>query len=213
MGASLLIRTFEYTDKKTLEAKIEQQANEDAYEDGHLYSGSWGVKRGPPTYARLAEPFASVSEAEEFIQDENDKWSPVHAVPAFQEPELPYNHQSEPIQALQAKLNDLLRKSQLFNMLVVRADAANLKSEFKGCEHCSSRINLKRYLASSGHSINCPVCGGTFLWKPAHAVAKKRLDADVQKAKDALEDQKKKELKKLKLERKLVWVVGGWCSS
>jgi DNA-directed RNA polymerase subunit RPC12/RpoP len=213
MGASLLIRTFAHCDRKSLEDAIATQADNDAYEDGHLYSGSWGVKRGSPYFPTLAQPFDSVEAAEEYISDNNDKWDSVHAVLAYESPQLPRDHVSEALKTLRAKQDELFRKFHSFNDLVVRADAAKLKSEFKGCEHCSSRINIKRYLASNYGRIDCPVCRGTFLWKPAHEAAKKRLEGDVQKAKDAVEAQITKETKKLKLEKKLVWVVGGWCSS
>lgn len=215
MGASLLIRTFAHCDRKSLELKIAELTDNDAYEDGNLYSGSWGVKRGSPHYPSLPKPFESVDEAEEYISDNNDKWEPVDAVQAYDSPQLPRDHVSETLKALRTKHGELSRKLQNFNELVVRADAAKLKSEFKGCERCFSRINIKRYLTSGRDigRIECPVCQGPFLWKPAHEVAKKRLKSDVEKAQGAVEAQIQKELKKLKLEKKLVWVVGGWCSS
>jgi DNA-directed RNA polymerase subunit RPC12/RpoP len=211
MGSSLLIRTFPHCDRKALEAEITTHTATDAYERGHLYSGSWGSKRGSVYFPTLSKPFENVSSAEDYISDNNDKWESVHAVLAFEMPELPRDHVSETLQSLRTKYNDLSRKFSNFNELVVRADAAKLKSEFKGCEHCSSRINLKRYLAAHYGQIDCPVCRGTFLWKPAHEAAKKRLEEEVKKAKEAVEAQILKELKKLKLEKKLVWVVGGWC--
>jgi uncharacterized CHY-type Zn-finger protein len=212
MGSVLLVRTFAHCDKTKLLEQVDNQIDSDAHQDGHLYSGSWGVKYGKPIFARENNPFESVREAEEFIENENDKHGPLHAVLAYEVPPLPADLKSEKLSACRTRRDELRHRSFHFTDMV-RAEAAKLKSEFKSCQHCSSKINLKRYLSAHRGSLNCPVCTGPFLWKPAHDIAKKRLEADIEKAVKAVEDQEARERKKLKLERRLVWVVGGFCAS
>jgi DNA-directed RNA polymerase subunit RPC12/RpoP len=212
MGAHLLIRTFEYCEKKILEQRVSDQVDQDAYEGGHSYSGNWGVKSGLPTFARLAQPFETVDAAEEYIDKTNDKWGPLTVVPAYEMPDLPRDHKSEALETLKKKVASLNTQLYRFNELHVRADAAKLKSAFKACEHCSSKIHLKSFLVKN-LGIDCPVCKGTFLLKPAHVTLQARITKDRDKAVEAVTAQEGKERKRLKIDRRLVWVVGGWCSS
>lgn len=65
--------------KKELQSKVNDQIEQDGYDFGHSgYSGSW-YEKPFDELDFISQIFKSEAEAEDFIQDHNDKWAPLMA--------------------------------------------------------------------------------------------------------------------------------------
>ena len=63
------------TDRETAVKQFHQAADHSRYEDGHSYSGGIGMKHD---IVDGLQDFETFDKAEEWIQENNDKWGPAH---------------------------------------------------------------------------------------------------------------------------------------
>lgn len=208
MGASLVVREHEWCDRAKLSAWVKRIQDQDAYESGNSYSGQWNMAHG--LSFDESKVYDSISQAHEYISENQDKWGPLFAVPAMHQPRLDWNalNKDEKYKELVKARSDLeleLRKQD--SDIVKRAREA--KSQFKGCTGCGSKISAKHV-----RSVRCPVCDANLLRTPTDdkkaEALKKKIDGIGEKLK----------ARQLLLEKKAklpaphkVWVVGGWCAS
>jgi len=228
MGASYSSRVFPDMPEAELSKQVANAISEDAYEDGHRYSGSWGVKNG---YHVIREPrglrndiktFDSVEAADDYISEHNDKWEPLMAVRArVVEMKLPNGEvvssangwgpkilMAKAVEAKQEKAKSAYTALEQFGPgILQRVRAA--KSKTKGCSQCGSSI-----ATSHIRSLRCPVCQHEYLLTETDLKKQKALKDKYDKLSKEAKDARDAELKKLAEKHgKLVWVVGGWCSS
>jgi hypothetical protein len=72
MGAQLLTRTYDKTNRENLKELIHSDQDQDRCEDGCSYSGSWGVKDSNLNF--VSKKFSNEQECEDYIANNNDKW-------------------------------------------------------------------------------------------------------------------------------------------
>lgn len=228
MGASYVSRTYPDMPESELAKHIDNDRAQDAHEDGCSYSGSWGVKHGfDVEYTgygsnRAVKTFDSVRDADDYISDNNDKWGPLTAVKArIIEMKLPDGRlastdygtgasipMGKATLALHEKHKEAHTALQAFGPAIL-ARVKTAKSKTKGCSKCGSAIATK-YI----QSLQCPVCRHDYLITDTDTKKLVALRAKADKAKAAAETARKVELDKLAQKHsKLVWVVGGMCSS
>lgn len=228
MGASYVSRVYPDMPEAELTKRVNDDISQDAYEDGRSYSGSWGVKNGyhvvrERSGSSAIKTFDSVNAADEYISDANDKWEPLMAVRArIVEIKLPNGKvastantwdgervpRGKAVIALDEKAKAAGELLQKFGPgIIARVKAA--KSKTKGCSKCGSSI-----ATSHIKSLNCPVCNHEYLLTETDRNKLASLKEKSEKARKAASDARAAELKKLSEKHgKLVWVVGGWCSS
>jgi hypothetical protein len=78
MGAEFNCRRFDESDKAQVKSLWDAAVSSDLHENGRSYSGSIGMLAGPIQWR--SERFASREEAENFLADNHQKWSPAMAV-------------------------------------------------------------------------------------------------------------------------------------
>ena len=202
MGSALIIRVMKDMPEAELRLAVAERRSQDAYEDGHSYSGSWGSTHGLRVSSRT---FPSVEEAEQYVEQSTAKHEPLLAVKARRAPKA--NKPSARITALEEKSREAQNAVFSFPQTVINRVRAG-KSKTRGCSKCGSSIAVTHI-----RSTHCPVCTAPFLYGTTD---ESRLKGLTQK-KDALEAQLKEARSQEieKLERRgvctLVWVVGGWC--
>ena len=204
MGAALVIRVMKDMPEAALRRAVEERRDQDAYEDGHCYSGTWGSTHGLRVTNRT---FSSIEEAETYVGETAIKYEPLLAVKARRLPK------SAKPPARVVALAEKCRKAEAavfaFPEAVIKRVRAG-KSKTRGCSTCGSSIAVTHIRATF-----CPVCSKPFLYSTTDV---NRLKGLTQK-KDALQAQLKeaRTLEIANLERRgvstVVWVVGGWCSS
>ena len=211
MGASLIIRHHPDCDKPTLQAWIADAVAEDRHNYGSSYSGYWNMKSSGIQYS--SRVFGSIEAAETFISDNNEKHEPLIACQTMAQPDIQSSDYTADMRALLAHINERgWRVSKTAERLALE-EAATLKSEFKSCAHCGSKIHLKTLLEKVRRT-HCPVCSGNLLIKPAHEKAQQREEAELVKLRAKLKAEEDKLRKKLKKDKPVkIWVVGGWCAS
>jgi Zn finger protein HypA/HybF involved in hydrogenase expression len=197
MGGQYNSFSSEAKNFKLLGMEFRNAQSEDEYENGHSYSGGWGQKEGLRDTGKV---FNSRDEAEEWIQDNNEKWGPADAV------KFRANGKETPTsEKAKKKLYDAVDKA-VKNFRALEDKFANeirtAKSAFRACRDCKSKVN-KNYI-QGGH---CPVCRSK-MYSPTQA---KRLDVLMKKIEEA-------KLKRTNFKpkysggKKTKWLVGGWCS-
>ena len=77
MGSQYNSFTSDEKDFKKVAQRFSNAQSEDEYENGHSYSGGWGQKEGLRNTGKV---FDTLNEAEEWIQENNDKWGSADAV-------------------------------------------------------------------------------------------------------------------------------------
>ena len=77
MGACFDLRFVEETDKQKAKEIFESMQEECRYENGHSYSGGIGMATG---LRFTDEVFSGSREAEEWLEDNAEKWGPALAV-------------------------------------------------------------------------------------------------------------------------------------
>lgn len=229
MGATYTSRVFPDMPEAELAKQIEAAISEDAYEDGHLYSGSWGVKGGyyierdRGSLRNAVKTFDSVEAADNYISKENDKFGGLTVVRArIVEMTLPNgkiastanNWSSDQIPMAKAvaaaheKAKVAYTALNQFGPDIIKR-VRSAKSKTRGCSKCGSSI-ATTYI----QSLNCPVCRHEYLVTDTDRAKQKALNEKYEKLNKAAKDARDAELKKLAEKHgKFVWVVGGWCSS
>jgi hypothetical protein len=228
MGASYTSRVFPDMPEAELAKKIEAAIAEDAYEDGHLYSGSWGVKSGHyfdrerGSLRNAVKTFDSVEDADEYISKDNDKFGALTVVRArIVEMTLPdgkvvssansWGNQipmGKAVAAAHEKAKVAYTALNQFGPDIIKR-VRSAKSKTRGCCKCGSSIATTHI-----QSLNCPVCRHEYLVTDTDRAKQKALNEKYEKLNKAAKDARDAELKKLAEKHgKFVWVVGGWCSS
>jgi len=229
MGASYSSRVFPDMPESELAKKIEAAMADDAYEDGHLYSGSWGVKHGfhiernRGSLRNEVKTFDSVQAADDYISEGNDKFGPLTVVRArIVEIKLPNGKvastandwssdqipMSKSVAAAHEKAKAVYTALNQFGPDIIKRVRA-AKSKTRGCSKCGSSIATTHI-----QSLNCPVCRHEYLVTDTDRAKQKALTEKYEKLNTAAKDARDAELKKLAEKHgKFVWVVGGWCSS
>jgi hypothetical protein len=204
MGSALVIRVMKDMPEAELRRAVEQRRDEDAYEDGHRYSGTWGSTHGLHICDRT---FPSIEEAEDYVEETSDKHEPLLAVKARRVPKA--TKPSASLVALETKARAAENAIFSFPQTIIKRVRAG-KSKTRGCSTCGSSIAVTHI-----RSPSCPVCSENFLYSTTDET---RLKTLTQK-KDALQAQlKEARVREIAtLERRgvstVVWVVGGWCPS
>jgi hypothetical protein len=229
MGASYSSRVFPDMPESELAKKIEAAMADDAYEDGHLYSGSWGVKSGfyfvrdRGSLHNAVKTFDSVQAADDYISEENDKFGGLTVVRArIVEMKLPdgkiastandWSSVQVPMGKAVAAAHEKAKAAntalnQFGPDIIKRVRSA--KSKTRGCGKCGSSIATTHI-----QSLNCPVCRHEYLVTDTDRAKQKALTEKYEKLDKAAKEARDAELKKLAEKHgKFVWVVGGWCSS
>lgn len=229
MGSSYSSRVFPDMPESELSEKINAAISTDAYEDGHLYSGSWGVKNGfyivrdHGSLRNDVKTFDSVQAADDYISEVNDKFGGLSVVRArIVEMPLPdgkvastanaWSSGQVPMAKAVAAAHEKAKAAytalnQFGPDILKRVRAA--KSKTRGCSQCGSSI-ATQYI----QSVNCPVCRHEYLLTETDRAKQQALKDKYEKLGKAATEARDAELKKLAEKHgKFVWVVGGWCSS
>ncbi len=158
MGANFETATMKACSKQELKRKFDELVDRSRIEDGtDPYSGSFGTK----TDGLLIrdKTFPGDAEAEDFINEDIDKWGPAIAVKI----KVPSAGTQKKIASLQAKINELHQQTgfgsffrgqgerEVYSEAVKRAKTA--KSKFKSCKACGSQV-AREHIKDSA----CPVC-------------------------------------------------------
>ena len=78
MGSEYIIRTYKDQDKLSLRKEVDNEIMKMNYECGDdTYSGHWGAKT--PGINFCPTTFKTQEEADNWLQDNNEKWEPVGA--------------------------------------------------------------------------------------------------------------------------------------
>lgn len=211
MGSCYVSRTFKDCSRDELKRKVADAISMAAHESGHSYSGDWGSKNNGLEF--LTQTFASASDAEDYIQDHNDKWEALMAARVPVRVPVTAENKGAKLTALEAKVKALCDKQRDF-MPAIRTRTLNMKSALKSCDHCNSKLNIKAYLERTrSQSGDCPICGKNLLLTNTDIAAKTKIEADLQTAQKQLEIARNERSKALTKTVEYEWVVGGWCSS
>ena len=226
MGANYVSRQFPASNFTAMSALVDEACAEDGANDGHSYSGSWGVKIGDGL--KVIEPpslFADMQAADHWLGETCDKWGELLAVKVFQP-------NPKALKGLDTILNTLAldraknsaalsggggwgnsskQSTSLHNMVLARIKAG--KSKLKQCPHCESRVAVKHL-----KSAHCPVC---LTQEAFYTDSDRQKLIRLQSKKEALtENIRQLEAERTTLAKKQindktpwVWLVGASCSS
>jgi len=213
MGAVTLIRTFPYSygDFAALEKLrhlVDEQVKEDGYNSGHCYSGTWS-SLNPGLDIRTEKIFESVEAARNWMVENLEKFEPLVAVLARQIKSSLIEGDSKLTElTMQLKAVVSQRETEPYR-IVKEAKSAAL---FKTCKSCGSRLRLQHVC-----TVDCPLCRQNLLVTRRDRLIEerlvkqeKKLQAQIQKRREALLKRSKKEGIP---DEELVWVVGGVCPS
>jgi len=207
MGATFQARSFDLMDATELarEFKVFQHGECEQY-GNDAYAGHLGIKDG---LSVTAEKFESYGQAESWIEENNDKWGPAHAVKFIHQgpPEFPHTKADDELNRRYKALKHQIHEG--FEQEVI-SRARKMKSKLYTCRKCGSKIATKFI-----KEIYCPVCSsGEFLYTPTDAKRVKAwlnkmetLRVRIEKRKVALKNSDKKN------HRTYRWLIGGWCAS
>lgn len=81
MGAQFQFETIAKPDRAEAEADFERLQDQDRYENGHSYSGGFGMATG--IEFQDGQRFVSEDDAYEWLCDHTEKWGPAIAVQAI----------------------------------------------------------------------------------------------------------------------------------
>jgi len=189
-----------------LEKKFKDHQSMLAEESGHSYSGRLNMCNGLKIFYST---FNSKNEAQDFIRTKWEKWGPAIAVRYLQSAERKDD----------AQMNKLKEKSKILTDMLwnlKRQINQNVKNklktvEFIKCGNCRSKLDTR----FSQHTLNCPVCGGSFATK-SELNKEKSFELRIQDLQEKIQQRAKvlqeKADKKCK-SRKKIWLIGGLCSS
>lgn len=210
MGASLVYRTFPWSDRATLQKATDSASYNDAVEHGSSYSGHWNMCQGLGFDEKKV--FDSVALATDHLDDVLEKRGCLIAVPALQT-------RSPSLSVLNAdsaykELVDLHGKTQseiwAYDSVILRRTKA-AKSTFRTCPTCGSKLCVQ-YLRDA----LCPVCTHNLLRTASdikHAEALSAKLASLGARKTARELVLYQKANPGKSPGAKVWVVGGLCAS
>jgi translation initiation factor 2 beta subunit (eIF-2beta)/eIF-5 len=176
--------------------------SEAEYESGHAgnYTGSISEKGRDGLQFPSLTPFKNRDQAEDWLQEHNEKWGPAQAVPFItntKEASASVNKRKRLVEA-EKKYREAYEKLEREFLSAL----TNIKSASKSCRHCTSKI-VKKHLHPE-----CQVCGGDMY----SSTQRKRLAVAGKKANDAERELRHFEPKYVGGKGK-AYVVGGWCSS
>jgi predicted RNA-binding Zn-ribbon protein involved in translation (DUF1610 family) len=203
MGAALCIRVLPDMPEAQLREKVRAQRAQDSYEDGQMYSGTWGSKDG--SLIIKSTPFETIDQAQAYVDENSDKHGALLAVRAKKLSKT--KAMSAPSQVLEMRVRAAQKAVADYPASVIaRVRAA--KSKTRGCTHCGSSIAVAHI-----HSNTCPVCRKEYLYTPADVRKLALLQERVSAAQARLDEQRQRDLKRATSRGNIafVWVVGGWC--
>lgn len=211
MGSSYVDYTFKDCSKAELEKLVRGVESQEAYESGRSYSGNLGSKGSEIEY--ISQVFADRDAARDYFEEHNDKWGPLYAtrLPVFVK--LTEENKGTKVKALETKVKTLSERLTNFLPAIVTR-TLNAKSALKSCEHCTSKVNIKAYLARNKFNYRgqCPVCDKNLLLTNTDVAAQAKMSKDLETAKTQLELALKDRRKALTKTSQYEWYVGGWCS-
>lgn len=197
MGADFLTRTYKETNKNKVKQLVQADQDQDGYEDGHSYSGSWSVKDGINFINRT---FTSADEAEEYIADNNDKWGAIDC--CYFEQKLGTDAQNARIKTQREKVTvaeQTLRKFYADTLAKIKG----VKAKTKKCKSCGAVHQVEHIRMINCSNCNHPMLTDTELKKET------RLKDKVQTEKDKVQTL----ISKRGGKTSKGFVCGGWCSS
>lgn len=212
MGACLNTITFagDLTEAQVKE-KFENEQSVDRFENGHSYSGGFGMLTGVK-FVKQGKVFKSISAAEDYISENQEKWGAAFAVKAM---EVPFFNENSPIFSAKTKKAYSQRIQLKVELSTLKAMPYVLKNPEKAghatCPKCKSKVS-ETYLKQ----FSCPVCHEADAFMPTKAKnRKKKLEELIQELSKTCEAQVELDVEKAIKQNKIkpVWVVGGWCAS
>lgn len=217
MGSNFIARTHPDCNKETLKKWVRDASEEDAFAHGNEYSGYWNMCRGLVIEDKI---FNSFEEAEEYLQENTQKWENLLAVRAKTPATLPnratlnasaqaqFNHHTAKIAAIKKSLSQT--QSTIFNFdLEIVNKWRRGKSKFKTCPACESFLRVA-YLTRH----RCPVCNQEFPRTATEQAAFETAKNKVAALEAQLVQAEKSARKAVGVpETEVVWVVAGWCAS
>lgn len=212
MGANLNTITFagDLTEAQVKE-KFTAEQEQDRFENGHSYSGGFGMLTGVD-FVKKGTIFKSISAAEDYISENQEKWGAAFAVKAMA---VPFFDEASPIFGAKAKktyAQITQHRAELWELKAMRYAPKNpQKIGHTVCPNCKSKIS-EVYL----QQFHCPVCREVDAFLPKKTKnRKKKLEELVETLSKAHEAQVELDIEKAVNQNKIkpVWVVGGWCAS
>jgi hypothetical protein len=209
MGASYVSKVLPWSDQKALKSATDEISSESAFQHGRRYSGQWNMCNGLTVLD--VKPFATVSQAEDYLHPLTERGGPLMAVPAFQENAVPDKIRSENTEDAQLRQEVLANDIKTWghdSWVVAQAKAG--PDAFKVCTGCESKISVKHLMQP-----NCPVCKANLLRTPETNERKQQLREKGASLLRQLADHKRLMWKTAFPEEpyeKKVWVVAGLCS-
>lgn len=201
MGACFDSATFKACDEKTLTKKFSELQEGRSYDNGSdTYAGHIGIARG---LTISSKSFKTVNEAEDYVQNNAQKWSSAIAVKVGDFSKI------FPVTATEKKevqkLDEMQKKFDNWEKdLIERVKAS--KSAHRGCKRCGSKISVK-YIKTS----HCPVCSDMkFIETDTDRKNYETLRVKLKEQKEKVNALSKKYDEKNKNN---FWYVGAWCAS
>lgn len=203
MGASFVDQTFEASDVATLKNSFSTYVEQEQFENGH--GGYAGVLSNGLRV--VSQTFKDMDAAYNFVESNCKKWEPALAVQVGDFTKA-FHNTTKGSKAI-AQVKDLHNKVHNFDKDLLQK-LATQKSLFKTCNHCSSKISVKHFVA--GNSTACPVCKKEFVKSPKDVEKFRSLFTSLSAKEKELELMKKEHKEKLGTKNPC-WYVGGLAST
>ena len=183
-------------DKSKLEDYHREEQQDQCLQFGNdSYAGHIGVMPSGIDFVKR-KPFASASEAREYLEDNHNKWDCAMAVP-YKTIGKTFSNASFKLMDQRDKVQSELKTLEADILLRIRTT----KSKTIGCKKCGSSISRLHIT-----STDCPVCGkreSFYSTTQATQIKRKREKLDRLNAKPLTSTKGKV----------IHYVVGGWCAS
>lgn len=195
MGAELSTRLFNTSDRNLIKEQWANIVAQSLHEDGSSYSGNIGMLG--KDIAVWHDLRGSREDAENYIEDHQEKWEPAIAV-SYLKPTIPSPEDKIKAERLLADAKELWDQA---NVLANTEIAEIRKDEFFTCKGCKSRIATK-FLATK----SCPLCQVSVF----SIRLNNKIDS-LMKQGNAIRDRAMSLQQPVGTESG--WIVGGWCAS
>lgn len=193
MGARFLATRIA-GDSATVREEFERMQADDAFSNGHEYSGGWNMATG---IKFLDVSFADEDEAYEWLADRAQKWEEAIAVRLSQTVTTKRTRDiRERLRAVEQDLSDLPQ--------AIARRIQRQKSKLRTCPDCESRIAVHM-----ARTDQCPVCNSeAFAWTATDAKTKERLQQKTARLRKQL-----REIGEGQANKDGEWYVGAWAAS
>jgi rRNA maturation endonuclease Nob1 len=182
--------------------KLVEQAVYECGQGG--YSGTLAEKYD---LAFVRQDFKEEAEAEQYLEENAEKWGPALAVKVAEVHGLQRFPVTRADFTLQEKVQKLRANIDGFDKEVIERSRQQ-KAKNKACKKCYSQISLRAL-----ESVDCPVCGGNLLITETDKKRRSRL----YEKQNLLSKKIQMRESTVRAERKMVikpgWIIGARCSS